>query len=68
MFATLEDYGDSLTAHSYQVFASSQAEKVDEIVEKLAQPSTQSQISMHISITHIRDTYDKKILSHQHKI
>jgi len=39
----LEDYGDegALTAYSWQDFASS-------LAEKLAQPFTQSQISMHL--------------------
>ena len=42
----LEDYEGALTAYSWQDFSSSLAEKMAHIDEKLAQPFTQSQISM----------------------
>ena len=45
--ASLEGYGDALTAYSWQDLSSSMAEKVVEMAEKLAQPFRQSQISMH---------------------
>jgi len=44
----LQDYGGALTAYSWQDFASSLAEKVADMAEKLDQPFTQSDISMHL--------------------
>ena len=46
----LEDYGGTHKAYSWQDLSSSLAETVADVAEKLAQPFTQSQISMDLDL------------------
>ena len=49
-----EDFGGALMAYSWQNLSSSLAEKVADMTEKVAQPFTQSQISMHLNPSYLR--------------